>query len=712
MSASDGNNVLTGSPLLITGVGANGIGVTGNYYPPFAGDTHLIASLSTVVPGEYIQNAAITNPVKVTSFKAGAIGLLGDYVLSGPPNASGAVGSSGSQVVFLGTTITDGGAIAPGPALTILDQGPFPTFPITNFAAKTGTIALWGTYDPSTLGGTPTGINVIVSASANGPALAGCTPCNNGPLTSVTISAGKWSGTLAGIPAGGPYSVRVAAANGLNYVTMASSIKVGWVFADWGNGQADAFQVAKTGANNSWAYGLLGFGSFNSNYTFGPSNPSTANNTPNPANYAGDRFGVTGAAPISEGVSTFDQTMSSAYGVPAIPTSFLAATRDGYGAGIFAFGNTADAQTVGVGDGSTLAWCSASKFCAAGGVSPSGPLVFDAGGLTGGWFTGTVTSPSGVPTLTATTRIGGALYPGMVLSTPNAPTLVRCLTSCASQSGFGGSTWLLSSNADNGATGAMRADPPGGALDPHANVQAAGGSALNFAGFGSPQIKAGTFAVKVDGSTVCSDSQTFAWNQMSGACTGTFASGFINYVTGDYQITFISGHAPASGSSIIASWTAIISPEPFAAANNRPQNLDYFGDAGGPTTGAVEALFNKAPGGINGHIYSAEGTDYGLIANNGPSINNGYQFGAIGYSELVSGLFDTKFPALVPGAKPDVGFFTTSVWRVEGAYGFTNTGSQLQTFLYDQWAQDVVTKSLLTGHISAAASASVGTLNS
>ena len=199
----------------------------------------MTATLTTLVPGEYLQNSAITNPVKIVSYGSGAIGLTGNYVLSGSPNAAGAVGTSGSPVVMTGTTITDGGAIAPGAALTIRDQGPFITFPLTNISAKTGTIALSGTYDVPTLGGTPTSIQATVSNSANGPPLAGCTPCNNGALTGA-ISGGKWSGTLAGIPGGGPYFVSVHAANETSvYATLPNSVKVGWVFALWGQGQAE-----------------------------------------------------------------------------------------------------------------------------------------------------------------------------------------------------------------------------------------------------------------------------------------------------------------------------------------------------------------------------------------------------------------------------------------------------------------------------------------
>ena len=161
MAVNDGGASLTASPLLVTAVSGTTpnyvLTVAGNYYPSISADATMQASLTTLVPGEYIQNSAITNPVKIIGYGSGAIGLLGNYTLSASPNAAGAVGSSGSPVVFTGTTITDGGAIAPGSALTIRDQGPFITFPLTNIGAKTGTIALSGDYDTGTLGGTPSG---------------------------------------------------------------------------------------------------------------------------------------------------------------------------------------------------------------------------------------------------------------------------------------------------------------------------------------------------------------------------------------------------------------------------------------------------------------------------------------------------------------------------------------------------------------------------
>ena len=440
MAVSDGGASLTAAPLLVTvGLACPGtcFSVAGNYYPPISADATMVASLTTLVPGEYLQNSTITNPVKIVPDPTNGNGLSGTYKLSGSPNASGVVGSSGSPVVLTGTTITDGGAIAPGPALTIDDKGPAITFPLTNIGAKTGTLALSGTYDVPTLGGTPSGIQVLVSNSANGPPLTGCTPCNWGALTAA-ISGGKWSGTITGIPGGGPYLVSVRATNGTAYATLPNSVKVGFVFVPWGQGQADLMQSAQSGTYTSFFSGLWGYFGWSSpyagieHYLQGP--PVTANFVPGqPSNYAGDRFGVqSNGSPLSEAVSAFDQELGNIFGVP---TSFMSATRDGIGVAIFTLGNATQTQTVGAGDGSTLVWCSASKFCPTAGVSPAGPLVFGAASLTGGWFTGAITNPGSVPTLTigASGRIGGALEPGMVLNTPNAPTLVMCLTGCSSQ---------------------------------------------------------------------------------------------------------------------------------------------------------------------------------------------------------------------------------------------------------------------------------------
>jgi hypothetical protein len=699
---------LTGLPLVIQAISGAGLTVNGNYYPAGV-DSTMQGTLTTLVPGEYIQNTAITNPVKIVSYGSGAIGLTGNYILSGNPNASGAVGSSGSPVVFTGTTITDGGAIAPGIALTIRDQGPFITFPLTNISAKTGTIALSGTYDVPTLGGTPSGIQALVSNSANGPPLAGCTPCNWGTLTGA-ISGGAWSGTLAGIPGGGPYFVSVRAANGIAYATLPNSVKVGWVFALWGQGQADSIQGTQSGSNISYFSGLWGTagwsGAFGANehYLAGP--PVAGQFVPGQAvGSAGDRFGVTLAAlpSPSEAFGAFDQELTNTFGVPA---TFLSATRDGVGIGLATLGNVTQTQTIGAGDGATLIWCSESKFCATSGVSPAGVLTFNAASLTGAWFNGSVSGS----TLTVTTRYGGAIEPGMTLGAAGSPTILQCLTGCSNPLIPDGSTWSLSSSSANGATGTLasplRADPTpamtpfGGPTPwPNLNLQQNGSGVYGFAGFGWPLIKAGTFTVSVNGAVVCQDSQTFAYNQTGGNCTGaTIASSFVNYQTGDYQITFTSGNAPASSAAIVASWTNIVSPETVASSLSRPQGIDFFGD-GTCQSGPDSALFCKAPGGVNGHIYSGEGTDKNYMMNTfGPAFS-GYQYGGLSYSQMVSWLYGTKFPNTIPGASPGVSFITTGQWRVEGPVAFF-TQSDLLDGVHDQWTQDVATKSTLSGTVA------------
>jgi hypothetical protein len=752
MVVADGGVSLTGSPLLVTGVSGTTpnflLTVVGNYYPPISADATMQATLTTLVPGEYIQQSTaatpIVNPVKVLSYSgacgiSGAYnGLLGCYALSGNPNASGTVGSSGSPVVFTGTTITDGGAIAPGPALTIRDPGPFITFPINlstiscsalGSCTMSGALSLSGTYDIATLSGTPSGIQVLVSNSANGPPIAGCTPCNWGSLTG-TISGGKWSGTIAGIPGGGPYIISVRAANGVGYATLPNSVKVGWVFALWGQGQSDSIQGTVAGSSISYFSGLWGYGWWNTafsgseRYLQGP--PITANFVlGQPVAYAGDRFGVTGGAGLSEAFGAFDQELTNAFGVPA---TFLSPTRDGVGLGPYTLGNVAQTQTVGAGDGSTLTWCSASKFCSH--VDVGFPLVFNAASLTGGWFSGSVSGS----TLTVTTRIGGAVSPGMVLSAgtgvSGAPTILRCLTGCAGLFPDG-STWQLSSSASSGATGTtsspLRVDfsQASGLLPfgvtttpwPNFNIQQSGAVVYSFAGFGTVLVKAGTFKITdTDPATgvpitICQDSQAFAYNNTGGNCTGAnVASSFVNYQTGDYQITFTSGHAPLSGHAITASWASIITPDAIAPPFSRPQGLDFFGDSTGPQSGADAAMFSKAPGGINGHIYGGLGTDTTYIFNSAGGPNTGYQFGGIGYSQMVSFLYGVKFPALIPGASPSVPFLCGSQYRIEGPVEVFNSPGLAKDDEYDQWSQDTCTKSLLTGHITAAAGASTGTL--
>ena len=710
---SDGGVNINGNPLILTGFISCSPSCTynigSNYYPAIASEP-MWATSSSVVPGEYILNSAISTPTKVLGFQpatnacntaiAGAYnGLLGCYTLS---SNLGTIGSSGSPVVFTGTTITDGGAIAPGPALTITDLGPGTIFPV-NFGTNTGTLTLSGTYNTTALGGTPSGIQVLVSNSAGGVPLTGCTPCNWGALTG-TISAGKWTGTIAGIPAGGPYFVSVRATNGVAYATTAQSIRIGGIWAGWGNGQIQSyfsssqFTGTQAGINTSWFSGLWGytfsgnaFGVGNDPYVQGP--PIIGDFVPGHAiNVAGDRFGV--VANGLEPVLTFDQKITDSLNVPA---SIFYAARDGIGMDIFTLGNVLQTQTVGVGDGSSTVWCSSSKFCTepTGGVQT--PLTFNAASLTGVWLNGSVSGS----TLTVTTRYGGALEPGMVLGATGAPIVLRCLTSCTTPLAIDGSTWLLSSTSASGATGTLtsplRADPPtslipfGGTTTPWPDLNIQPALPSNFGGFGQSMVKAGTPKF-TDGTNSCTDTTPSAYNITGGNCTGTMGvSAWENYATGDYRVAFTT--PPAVGAPIIATYTNIISPQ----TDNRAQNVDEMGD-GTAQSGFVSSRFSRFPGGVSGQIWASQGTDKPFMFNASSPFHTGYPFGAPGYSEMNSWLFSTKFPALVPGYSASTPFLTTPVIRLErpGTF-FTDLGDDVGT---SQWAQDVATSSTFSGTVS------------
>ena len=172
---------------------------------------------------------------------------------------------------------------------------------------------------------------------------------------------------------------------------------------------------------------------------------------------AGDRFGITGASTgLLEGSANFEQGLASAFGWPV---GLINGERDGTGTGPQAYGDVTQTQTVGVGNGSTATWCSASTYCS--NTSVSGSLYFTGASLTGASLvnatisgsTLTVPAGSGTPTTTGLTQ--GALQPGLVLNVTGSPALTTCLTGCTTSAYGdppGGQTWALSSSSGSGLT--------------------------------------------------------------------------------------------------------------------------------------------------------------------------------------------------------------------------------------------------------------------
>ena len=461
---TDGGINITANPLLITGGSGTTWTVGGSYYPSFIADGTMVSSYSSVTPGQYILNAGISTPVKILSYQ-GACGItgsvngsLGCYTLSASPNPTGLVGSSGARVAFVGTTITDSGAIAPGPALKIRDRGPGITFPVTastiscssfGSCTGTGTFPLSGSFDTSVLGGTPSILQAQISLSADGPPIPGCSACAWTNLSgyTTTLSSGtvfNWSGQATLIPAGGPYYVAVRAANGQAYATLPSSIRVGLPADIYGQGQAAGF--AGAGTNWSWFSGLFGT-VFNQsslanfeNRLLGP--PLTGDyvlafSTP----FAGDRNGATSAAfPLSETNGYFQQLLTNAFGWSA---TLIDITHDGEGNQIMTLGNTPQTQTIAVGDGTKLTWCSTTTFCANAGQGAQ--MTFNAAALTGAVFSGSIATVGSVSTLTVNSWISGALEPGMVVTAPGiSPKLVSCSSGCTGVNSA--SSWIIDTN--------------------------------------------------------------------------------------------------------------------------------------------------------------------------------------------------------------------------------------------------------------------------
>lgn len=729
-----GNSISNAFPLLITSGSGTKWTVNSNYYQAIVADANMIGSLNTIVPGEYIQGAGITNPVKVIGYGPGpgasscpsvTLGGIGCYLLSTGANG-GPIPSSGTQA-FTGTSITDGGVIAAGQALTVKDQGPNVTF-VVDPGQTTGHIYLSGTYD-ATLG-TPSGIQIFVSqVGANGAAISGCTPCNWGAMTA-TISGGLWSGNIAGIPAGGQYSVTVRAANATTYATLPSTVKVGYVFDFWGEGQIGILTESTSWSYytnlwglSQWRTALNGNGG-NGLYTTGP--PISSYFAPSQVVSAtGDALS---ASAYPEGLGTWGQSLSNS--LSGYPVSLINVSRDGVGITPFTMGYASQTQTIGIGTGSATSFCSRAVFClGTATVGLSGPLTFSAASLTGGWFQASVTSSGSVSSLTIGTsgRIGGALMPGQVLSgvgITGTPHLVAC-NPCGATGVYGNSsTWTLdvdiahSGPIPSSGTEFMRADVPGGSPWPNFDVQLTGSQSCCNSGFGVLLMQAGTFKVTQTlagvTTTLCQDSNStafpappgvstpsnFVYNQINGNCVGaTVSSASENYASGDYQVTFST--APPSGAVLTASYTNIVSPEgnlspPF----NHPTGIDFVGN-GDPASGAISSAFAKAPGGISGHVMSWPSSDT-VYLNASGAVQSGYQFGGVGSTQELSYLLGTRYPAAFPTVSAQTPLIQTGAWRSEGPLIFNLISGYQTNGSFEQWAEDLTTKSTFPGTVTPA----------
>ena len=698
-----GVNISPNYPICLSSGSGNVIGSTwtftnaGNLFPAISSE-NMWATSASIIPGMWVMDGGtnITTPVQVIGYgtntpctTTGFTGC-GTYPLSNSSN-----GTVAAEAMTM-SGITSGGAIAPGAALTVDNTTLGTIFPVT-VGSSTGVMQFAGAYNAGLLGGTPTAIQAQVSSTPQGTPVSGCTPCAWTNLSSSTISGGAWSGTIVGVPEGGPYWVSFRAANGTAYATLPNAVFEGFNLAFFGEGNDAGLITAGPNQTNFTGFGSIsGFntsGTGSTNTTNGAFVPGPSLNNVIPSFAPGfllDRFGAFGGfSGLDAWASAIQNGNSTSGGAPIGIVNML---KNGTGEANYFYGNITQTQSIGIGDGSSKVFSSGAGYggnsgasnvatvssetvgttaisattgigtinapttwsylkpgtqfsCVATGCS-TGPFIITAQAgpwvpsLTGLGGTGlyqvsplpslaipngtaltithnaldfngaynsgaTVTGSTSGAVLTITGISLGAVAPGLILtdaSTLGPVTVTGCLTGCGPLPSAT-STWSLASSVATLGPETMFLNPTGGPLAP-LSTQGPLGGAGNIQipvltnggtnGGGAPVIQVGTFEVLVNGSVVCTDSTTFSYNVVAGNCTGTGVTGWVNYFTGAYSITFTT--APANNAPIVAQYTNLMSGNITEAY----EQLDWFGN--GTRTGGILSAVSANTGGIVGAV--------------------------------------------------------------------------------------------------------------
>ena len=511
---------------------------------------------------------------------------------------------------------------------------------------------------------------------------------------------------------------------------MPNYVNMGFSFDGTGEGDFIPFFTAQGGVAISDFFGLFGAGYVQIN-ALGSANQydtsiAVQGTTWNPVDvntYPGDSFSAFGGQPLTEGVGYNQQSLSNAFG--GWPVNWTDRGRDGVGSGNEYFGSTPQTSTVGIGNGSQTVFSSQAVF--GGTVSPAGPLWYNAASQSGAQMVGASIAPGtgaqlgqGVLTVAATTggtntwtgMPQGQLEPGLILSDSGAliagTKLLYCITGCTSANATAGvqQTWAVSISQTVAAEN-MRADvgPIDGIkngtpfpLDP--TVQG-GNIPVGDGGFGGQQTLVGSFALSVNGTQVCADTTpspyntSFTYNFYTGTCTGTGVSATVNYLTGDYVVTFTS--APAAGTAITASWINSMTASPDNSTAFRPDNTDFVGNG---TFGFVSATLRKHPGGETSHFYTADQGDEGPVEFGAGTPPAQYMKGAAGLTQQEAYVYNTKIPATIAGQTSTTLFTTANPPRASGVFGFFDFKDSYPTAMFQQWSVDVATPVTFTGSIA------------
>jgi hypothetical protein len=391
--------------------------------------------------GDWLMGAGITTPVQITGIGSltpcatTGFPLCGTYTISNPGGLSIA-----SETMSL-SGVQGGGAIAPGAALTVKDPGIGATYPVTNWTAMTGLLTFNGEFSNSLLHGNPAAIQAQVSATPGGPALSGCASCAWTNLSNSTINTGAqtWTGSIIGVPAGGPYFVAFRASNGTAYATLPNAVFVGANVAGFGEGNAVAQVSGGPGTSNQTYYqgystlaGWQGAGlpaNWTPNQFYVPGPPLLNGWAPSQAGQIlVDRFGV---GILSDGMATQNGSASALLGAPV---GSLNMYKNGTGNQNWIYGGVTQTQTIGIGNGSTTTFSSGVGY--GGSVSTSAPSIQITAGITtagvmsvaiNNSLSGPVSSNWGFlnigQAVSCSTCMGGGAYSGIITATNTNGTL-------------------------------------------------------------------------------------------------------------------------------------------------------------------------------------------------------------------------------------------------------------------------------------------------
>jgi hypothetical protein len=481
-----GVNIPANHPLAITGGSGTAWTVNNgatafNYLPAIASET-MYSTFTTPRVGDFLMGAGITTPVQITGIGSltpcatTGFPLCGTYTVSNPGGLSIA-----SEAMSL-SGIQGGGAIAPGAALTVENPGLGATYPVTNWTAMTGFLTFNGEFSNSLLHGNPAAIQAQVSATPGGPPISGCSSCAWTNLSNSTINLGAqtWTGSIAGVPAGGPYFVAFRASNGTAYATLPNAVFVGANVAGFGEGNAvDQIQLSEVFSQNQtyfqgystivgWSAGGVS-ANWNASGAYIPGPPLLDGWTPSVASQLlVDRFGVipSTAGSMNDGMASQNGNTSAQIGAPA---GLLNMYKNGTGNQGWINGQVEQTQTIGLGDGSTTTFSSGLGF---------GTGTSSVGGSSGA---GATTSSMSVAITTAGVMTVSNLPTGNTWSFVGRGEQV-CVPNCASPTIYNG---IIINGGDPGANGTYTVAPaPTSAISTQAGVIVHNNLAYNGA-FGS-----------------------------------------------------------------------------------------------------------------------------------------------------------------------------------------------------------------------------------